>query len=128
MKGNYKIKKFRGQKNDLMKVLNIQDESTKYGNKWVEIDGIRFQSKKEGGYYQFLKAEKPAGRIIDFKRQVPFPIHINKILICRYYADFAVYYPNGKVNIIDVKGFKTDVYKLKKKMVKAQYGIIIIEK
>ena len=117
MKGNYKIKKCRGQNNSLMKVLNIQDESTKYGNKWVEIDGIKFQSKKEGGYYQFLKAEKLAGRIIDFKMQVPFPIHINNVLICKYYADFVVYYPNGKVNVIDVKGFKTDIYKLKRKMI-----------
>ena len=59
--------------------------------------------------------------------QVPFLMVLNGVKICTYYADFVVYFPSGKVEVIDVKGFKTDVYKLKKKMMLAFHGIYIKE-
>lgn len=47
--------------------------------------------------------------------------------ICKYIADFRVTYADGRIEVVDVKGVRTGVYRLKKKLVEAQYGIIIIE-
>jgi hypothetical protein len=53
-------------------------------------------------------------------------VEVQGKLICTYVADFK-YLENGKEVVEDVKGFKTPVYKLKKKLVEAIYGIEIIE-
>jgi hypothetical protein len=51
---------------------------------------------------------------------------VNGIAICRYRADF-VYVESGKRIVEDTKGMRTDVYKLKKKMMLAILGIDIKE-
>ena len=122
-----KIGKLSGVNFKAMNVLNVKNSTTKYGNKWCIIDGIKFQSIKEGVYYQYLKSEKLQGRVKDFKRQVTFRLEVNGILVCRYIADFVVTYKDGSKKVIDVKGFKTDVYKLKKSLMFAVNGIKIIE-
>lgn len=43
-----------------------------------------------------------------------------------YKADF-VYEQNGKVIVEDAKGFRTEVYKIKKKLMRWKYGIEIME-
>jgi hypothetical protein len=102
--------------------------SSKYNATKIIIDGIKFDSKKEGKYYRELKAMKASGKILSFALQFVFQVTINGINICKYRADFKVLYPDNRAEIWDVKGFKTPVYRLKKKMVEAQYGIKIIEK
>ena len=57
-KRKFKIKKFKHQNLKEMLHLNINDESTKFGNKWVMVDGFKFQSIKEACYYQYLRGEK----------------------------------------------------------------------
>ena len=44
----------------------------------------------------------------------------------KYVADF-VYEENGQTVVEDVKGVKTPVYKLKKRMLAEKYGIVIKE-
>jgi len=58
--------------------------------------------------------------------QVNYPIEHKDIKICSYRADF-VYVQGGKTITEDCKGFRTDVYLLKKKLMKAFYGIEILE-
>lgn len=88
-------------------------------------------SKKEANYAQELdflkKANKPGERVMHYEMQVPFQVILNNVKICKYLADFKVFYRDGRVEIIDVKGVRTDIYKLKKKLIEAQYGIKIIE-
>ena len=45
---------------------------SKYGAKKVEIDGIIFDSKKEGRRYQELKMLQKAGEISNLQRQVKY--------------------------------------------------------
>lgn len=104
----------------------------KYGNRHVEIDGIKFDSEKEGKYYTKLKMLKRAGEVKDFKLQVPFEIKVNKIYIAKYLLDFQVIYSDGTVEYIDIKAktkegkwITTDVFKLKKKLVEAIHKIEI---
>ena len=70
--------------------------------------------------------------IEDLKRQVRFELQpsyeINgkKIRSINYIADFT-YREKGKLHVIDVKGVRTNEYKLKKKMFEYKYNIEIEE-
>ena len=99
----------------------------KYGNKKCVVDGIKFDSVKEARYYCELKVLRLAGEVLEFAVQPAFPIVVNKKKICTYRADFRVKYSSGLTEFVDVKGFKTPVYRLKKKLVEAIYGIEIVE-
>ncbi len=98
----------------------------KYGAVRTEVDGIKFHSKKEAARYLELKELQVSSAISDLRLQVPYKIIVNGALICRYIADF-VYLQEGKEVVEDVKGRLTDVYKLKKKLMKACLGIDIYE-
>ena len=90
------------------------------------VDGITFASKKEAKRYKQLKVLEDEGKIRSLEIQPKFKITVKRKHICYYYADFK--YKRGRRTIIeDVKGFKTDVYKLKKKLVEALYNIRITE-
>jgi hypothetical protein len=52
---------------------------------------------------------------------------VNGKPVCIYKADFVVYYPDGACEVIETKGFKTDYYRLKKKIVEACFDFEIIE-
>ncbi len=99
---------------------------TKYHAHKCEIDGIIFDSTAEARYYQGLKLLLGNGDISDLEIHPKFPVVVNGKKICDYYADFR-YSENGVVVIDDVKGVRTPVYKLKKKLVEALYRITIRE-
>ncbi len=115
-------------------------KANKYGNIKTKYKGETFDSKKESQYAMWLdtlkKATKKSERVVSYETQVPYKISINGEHICTYLADFRVLYADGRVEVCDVKPLNkrtgkwltTDVYRLKKKMVKAQYGVEIIEK
>jgi hypothetical protein len=112
----------------LFDLKQFKVKKLKYRNIIVVVDNIRFASKKEAKYYCELKLRLQAGEIIAFERQKPFSLDVNDKHICKYLADFIVLYKSGKVEIIDVKGFRTEEYKLKKKLFEAIYNQEIIEK
>lgn len=90
------------------------------------IDGRTFDSKKEGERYRHLKAEQLAGRIGGLRCQVRFPLRVNGVVVGRYVADFV--YVRGSERVVeDVKGVLTAVYKLKRGLMKAIFGIDIHE-
>lgn len=106
---------------------------SKYGNKKTVVDGITFDSKKEANRWCELKLMERAGLITELYRQFPFKIlpgqRRNGKVVERpvwYYADF-VYRENGELVVEDAKGFRTDVYKLKKKMMLYFFNIRIKE-
>ncbi len=96
------------------------------GAKRKIIDGIGFDSTREARRYQDLALMQSAGQIFELRRQVPYPIFIKGIKICDWRADF-VYRESGVIVVEDSKGWKTDVYRLKKKMIEAEYGFKIRE-
>lgn len=101
---------------------------SKYHAKKTVVDGIKFDSKKEAKRYLELKAMEKVGSIKNLQLQVPF-ILIEKSKYGRsikYVADF-VYNRNGSKVVEDVKGVKTPVYKLKKRLMAEKYGIIVLE-
>lgn len=95
----------------------------KFRAKPCEADGIKFPSKKERKRYNDLKVLKQAGEVLFFLRQVPFHLTAG----VKYVCDFQVFWTNGEVTFEDVKGMRTDMYKLKKKQVESLYPITITE-
>lgn len=105
-------------------------KTSKYRNVKTERDGIKFDSKKEADYYTELELKKKAGLIIDFKRQVRYQLKVNDDLICVYIADFEIKHLGGRKEVVDVKSDftrKLAPYRIKKKLMKAIYGIEIKE-
>lgn len=106
----------------------VQKGQSKYRNRAVVIDGVRFASQKEGRRYTELKALLAAGKIADLELQPPFPVIVSGVRVCVYKADFTYMdLTTGKQKVEDAKGFRTPLYKLKKKLVEALYGITILE-
>lgn len=100
----------------------------KYNNRIVVVNGIKFHSQKEAKRYAELLLLLREGVISDLATQVPYLITVNGKKICRYVADF-VYrdlQTHGTV-VEDVKGYRTEIYKLKKKLVEAIYDFKITE-
>ena len=101
---------------------------SKYRARYVDVDNIRFDSRKEANKYNELKLLKMAGEILDFELQPEFelqPAFRDKrgklIKPIKYRADFKVIYKDKSVVYIDTKGFETEVFKLKAKMLKFKY-------
>lgn len=97
--------------------------SSKYGNKKTVINGLTFDSKKEANYYLYLLSEQQADRVTMFLRQVPIELTAG----VKYIVDFVVFRADGSVEWIDVKGMRTDMYKLKKRQVEELYPFEITE-
>jgi hypothetical protein len=99
----------------------------KYNNKKVKVDGIIFDSKQEADYYLHLKKLKERGEIKEFVLQPQFellPKFTKRGLTFRaisYKADFHIWLPDGSDYVVDVKGFETPDFKLKKKLFEYKY-------
>jgi hypothetical protein len=106
----------------------LAKKPSKYKAVKTTIDGIVFDSKKEAKRYLELKALQAAKKIRDLELQPEFPILVAQKLICTYRADFRYLRMPGDVRVIeDTKGFRTETYRLKRKLVEAVYGITITE-
>jgi hypothetical protein len=99
----------------------------KYRNIKTTVDGITFDSAKEARRYSELKLLERSGRITGLEVQPSFPIVINGVKVCTYKADFGYVDQIGSPVIEDCKGFKTPVYRLKKKLMLAVHGIEVLE-
>jgi len=101
---------------------------SKYHAKKTVVDGIIFQSRKEAKRYQELKLMQRAGLISDLRRQVTFELIPKQQgeRAVSYIADF-VYSEDGQTVVEDVKGVRTPVYRIKKKLMLWRHGVRIRE-
>ena len=100
---------------------------TKYKNKKCEYQNIKFDSIKERNHFIYLKQLEEKGEIWNLRLQVKFPVLIDGKRVCSYIADFVYGDENGK-HVVDVKSpitSKNPTFRLKKKLVEAQYKIEI---
>lgn len=106
---------------------------SKYRARLTEVDEIKFSSAKEAKYYKYLKILKRVGDVKEFQLQPRFELQPSfkyagvTMRPIYYVADFLVEYTDGSRKVIDVKGYKTDVYKLKKKLFLYKYPDVIFE-
>lgn len=105
-----------------------EKKKSKYGNKIVWFDGIRFMSIREKDRYIHLKLLQKAGEIKDLRLQVKYTLTTEKSRIESYIADFVyVDVLSGKEICEDCKGARTATYRRKAKWMKEFYGIEILE-
>lgn len=132
-----------------MKLRYAYSSGGKYHAQKVTVNGMTFDSKKEFKRYSELLAMEKAGKIQGLQRQVKFTLipaqyeessetytrgarkgesKRGKLIEreCAYYADF-VYQQDGKAVVEDCKGVKTEVYKIKRKLMLDRYGVRIKE-
>ena len=115
----------------------------KYGNRKTSVDGIDFDSKKEAARYRELKLLERAGAIRDLRRQVKYILvptqrdQNGKVIehACSYVADFVYKVPvKGPAGasiwedvVEDAKGYRTEGYVIKRKLMLERHGIRIRE-
>ena len=118
--------------------LGQQAKPTKYRNekatRRMPNGTIRtFDSQKEARRYDELALLLKAGKISDLRLQQTFTLQEgyisasgDAVRALTYKADFYYYTRDGKPIVEDVKGVKTEAYKIKKKLMQER-GIEIIE-
>ena len=100
--------------------------TSKYRNVKTVIDGFTFASKAEANRYAELCLLKKAGVISGLILQPKYPLEVMGQKIGTYIGDFQ-YTEGNQLFCEDVKGVRTPVYNIKKKLVKALYGVTIKE-
>ena len=104
----------------------VSGRPNKYGNRKIEIDGTVFDSVGEGRYWQVLRLRERTGEIYGLERQKVYKLAINDQPICKLIVDFAFYdKTDNQFHAQDWKGVVTPIFRLKAKMVKAQYGVTV---
>lgn len=103
---------------------------SKYRNvKVVDGEGDVHDSTKEHRRWQELQLLARAGTIAELRRQVPFALVVNGVLVCQYVADFV--FREGAATIVeDCKSpptRKLAAYRIKAKLMQAIHGIQIRE-
>jgi hypothetical protein len=125
-------KQIRSQLANKTRMEEIADEEnvekkSKYSSAKTDVDGIRFDSKKEAEFYAELKLREKAGEISHLRLQPryllqeAFRYEGKQYREMEYVADFE-YIENGVTVVVDVKGFRTAVYMIKKKLFLYKYG------
>ena len=111
----------------------LAQRKRKYGNTPVVLDGFKFSSKAEAKRYGELKLLERGGEIAGLRLHTSYPLVATSpwlrgkgMNVGSYVDDFS-YELQGERVVEDVKGCKTAVYRLKKKLVKALYGIDVTE-
>lgn len=104
----------------------------KYGAKRTEVDGINFDSKKEGARWEELRLMERAGLICDLRRQVPIDLHGRdgplltrtgrkmRITVDFAYTDLSEGSTYGLTIFEDAKGKPTRDYEVRRAVAAAQ--------
>ena len=106
--------------------------ANKYNAKKIEIDGHVFDSKREAKFYQLYKLELDAGHLTALELQPQFELqpHFRDSegkmeRAIKYTPDFLLTYPDGRKLAVEVKGFRTRDYILRRKMFKFKFKGVI---
>lgn len=97
--------------------------ANKYGSKSREVDGHKFPSLREAEYYLLYKSMLQRKQLVELELQPKYtliPAFTNwegkKIQPITYKPDFKLTYPGGRVVIVEVKGYRTRDYQLRRKL------------
>lgn len=99
---------------------NAPWKRSKFGNKRTKTTlGKTYDSKGEAAYAANLEARRLAGEILSWERQVRIELRVSGKKICTYVMDFAVTVDANILELHEYKGYATDVWKLKWKLLEA---------
>ena len=91
----------------------------KYKAERQTFNGRSYHSKLEADYAVNLEWKRKAGEIKEIIPQYKLDLRVNGIHITNYFIDFKVIYSDDRVELIEVKGFATDLWRLKFRLTEA---------
>lgn len=94
-------------------------QGNKFNAKSATYNGRTYHSKKEADYAMELDWLKKAGQIKDIDPQFKISLDIGETHIANYFMDFKVVLPDGRIEMHEVKGYETDVWRIKWRLAKA---------
>lgn len=94
----------------------------RFGNIRTEYRGVMYASKAEAKYAAQLDVLLKAKKIRGWGRQHSVPLVVNGHKICTMIVDFWINHGSIPIEFVEIKGFETAVYKLKKKLFEALTG------
>lgn len=89
------------------------------------LHGHTHDSKKEAARCNDLHDLELAGAITNLSQQPEFPVTLNGQVICKYIADFQYQVQDCRI-VEDVKGMRTPVFQLKRKLVEATHPGVVV--
>lgn len=111
-----------------MTAVRLSDRRSKYHATPTVIHGRRFDSQAEARRYEQLLLLGRAGGLTNLELQPSYRLVVQGVHIATYRADFAYDDRETGTRVVeDVKGVRTAVYVLKKRLVFALYGVAIRE-
>lgn len=99
--------------------LSKSRKKNKFGAKKQTFNGAKYDSTLEAKVAEDLEWQVKSGDLVEVKRQVKIPLYVNGIVITSYYIDFVTIDKHGSKKYIEVKGFETEVWKIKWKLCQA---------
>lgn len=101
------------------------NKKRKYHNNPKVYNGRTYHSTLEADYAAQLDIKKRIGMIKSYTPQYPIKLHVKGELVCTYRIDFKVDYPDGRIELVECKGYETPAWKLKFKLTKILIGDIL---
>jgi len=93
----------------------------KFNAKSCIYNGRTYHSRAEANYAAELDLKKKAGDIADWKPQIRVPLIVYGKKIATYILDFEITHHDGSKELIEVKGFQTNLWRIKWKLFQAIY-------
>lgn len=105
---------------NFLKTKQKTAKGNKYGAVRAEWNGRKFDSTAERDYAVQLDLLKQAGQIKRVTYQHKLRLEANGVFVCDYLVDFRTVMPNGTIELHEVKGVETDLWRNKWELTKAQ--------
>ena len=93
----------------------------KYNARKTKYNGRYYDSALEAAYAENLDWLIKAGEIEKWEPQHKIDLRVNEVHIANYYVDFKVFYPDGHHEYHEVKGYETDVWRMKWRLAQAMH-------
>ena len=110
------------------KGLTVAFKRNKYNAvkcRYVSDSGLdhTYDSRKEVEYAMELDLRVRVGEIKSWRPQVNIPLHVSGRKVCTYRLDFEVTHNDDTIELVEVKGFATPLWRLKWKIFEAEYEV-----
>ena len=99
----------------------FKQQGNKFNATKQTYNGRSYHSKKEAEYAAELDWLKKAKQIKEIIPQYKISLDVNGIHIANYFMDFKVTTQDGIIEMHEVKGMETDLWRMKWRLAKALY-------
>jgi hypothetical protein len=99
----------------------MRASTNKYGARKSEYRNVVYDSAKEARYASELDLRVLAKDILCWERQITIPIDVNGMPVCNVVVDFLITHNDDSMELVEVKGYATAIFKLKYKLLKATF-------